>query len=119
MTDTVTLTRTEYDKMRAQLDAYARLREETEDAEDLAIAAERENDETIPGEMVTRMLAGESPVTVWREYRGLTMSALAKAADLSAATIHAIENSQRTPSLPAARAIARALGADLDDLFGD
>ena len=34
-------------------------------------------DELIPAEYVKRMLAGERPLRVWRDYRGLTQAALA------------------------------------------
>ncbi len=39
----------------------------------------RGDDELIPLELVNRRLTGESTVKVWREYRGLTQLALAKA----------------------------------------
>jgi hypothetical protein len=36
-------------------------------------------DELIPAEFVNRMIDGENKVRVWREYRGLTIKALARA----------------------------------------
>jgi hypothetical protein len=40
-------------------------------------------EELIPSEMVMRMVAGDSPVRVWREHRGLTMAALAERAGIA------------------------------------
>lgn len=117
MTDTVTLTRAKYDAMLTRLRAYDALLEELEDAQDIAIANERRNDRRIPGEVVSRLLDGDSPVTVWREHRGLTQRALAKAAGISPAMMTEIEKGGRTPSLSVAQALAGALGVSLDDLF--
>ena len=33
-------------------------------------------DETFPGEFVDRLLSGEHPLTVWREYRRMTRAAV-------------------------------------------
>ncbi len=40
---------------------------------------ERGEDELIPLELTRRRIAGENTVKIWREYRGLTQEALAKA----------------------------------------
>ncbi len=119
MTDTVTISRVDYDAMQERLQAYEALLEELQDARDLAAAAERRNDETIPFEMTERMLDGESPVRVWREHRGLTARSVAQKAGLSSPMMTAIETGKRIPSLPMARAIAAALDVGLDDLFLD
>lgn len=119
MAETVTLSRAEYEEMQARLHAYDRLREAIDDVEDLAIAAERQNDETIPFEMAERLLDGANPVTIWREYRGLSQRALAKTTSISPAMLNEIERGKRQPSLDNARALARALAVDLDDLFGE
>lgn len=117
MGDTVTLSRAEYDAMLARLRAFDALLEDIEDAEDIAIANERRNDERIPAEMVSRMIRGESPVAVWCEHRGLTQDALAEQANLSPTVLDEIVQGKHTPSLPEARAIATALKLGLDDLF--
>ena len=36
-------------------------------------------EELVPAAVVDRLLAGESPVRVWREHRGITQSGLARA----------------------------------------
>src|SRR6202035_3586190 len=51
---------------------------------------ERGEDELIPLEITERRLAGENPVKVWREYRGLTQEGLAKVSEISRAMIAAI-----------------------------
>lgn len=106
--DTVILTRSEYRGLLQRL----------EDAEDRAVIAARRDDPTLSVERVARLLAGESAVLLWREERGLSQRALASAAGLSPAMLSEIENGKKTPSLPAAKALADALGLDLDDLFG-
>jgi len=73
-------------------------------------------DELVPGAVADRLLAGDSPLRVWRDYRGLTQMALAGAAGVPQSVISAMENGKRTPSLSTLRALARALGVDLDDL---
>ena len=101
---------------RAKYDAII---ERLEELEDIAAFDRHHDDETIPFEMTERMLDGESPVKVWREYRGLAPQDLAGAAGLSPALLEDIEQGKHTPSLPEARAIATALKLGLDDLFLD
>ena len=107
--DTITLPRADYEAM------LERLR----DLEDSAIIAERRSDPTVPFEFVERLLDGENPVRVWREIRKLSQAALAEASNLSPSMLNEIEHGKRQPSLDRARDLARALGVDLDDLFGD
>ena len=110
--DTVTVRRADW---QALLDAL-------EDAEDLAIsraamadvAAGR--DEVLPAAMVSRMLAGDSRVRLWREHRGLTAKALAAAAGLPAGYLSEIERGKKPGSVDAFGRLARALGVTLDDL---
>lgn len=73
-------------------------------------------DEMIPSEMVDRMLDGESSVRVWREHRGLKAKDLAAKAGISAAYLSEIEHGKKEPTVKSLRAIADALGVDLDDL---
>lgn len=53
-------------------------------AQDLAAYREAESEDDgfrIPHDLLSRELAGEAPVRLWREHRGLTQEALAEAAD--------------------------------------
>lgn len=108
----VVLPRTDYDRL---VDAAA-------DAADIAAydrakaALAAGEDELVPGAVADRLLAGESPLRVWREHRGRTQTALAQAAGVPQSVISAVESGKRTPSLSALRALAKALHVDLDDL---
>lgn len=78
------------------------------------IAAGR--DEMIPAEIVNRILAGESPVRVWRQHRGLSARDVAEKTALSAAYISEIETGKKDGSVSAMKKIAEALGVEIDDL---
>ena len=101
---------------------YTALVETAEDATDAAHAQRVRDriaagaDEWVPADVVDRILDDESPVRVWREHRGLTQDALAKAVGVSRGFIGQIETGRAEPSLKTAAAIARVLGVDIDDL---
>jgi DNA-binding XRE family transcriptional regulator len=91
--------------------------EDFEDAVDAAIAKrilENENTEWIPGEVIDRLLADDNPIRVWREHRGLTQAALAQRAGLPQPTIARLESGARKGTVGQMRALAEALGVDLD-----
>ena len=97
---------------------YERLLAAAEDAEDAQAvrAALADGGEVTPLELTERIVAGESPVRVWREHRELTQSHLAAKAGITQSYIAGIEAGKRTGSVKALRAIADALGTDLDEL---
>lgn len=101
---------------------YEALVERLEDAEDIASARAvleriaRGEEEMIPSEFVERLIAGENPITVWREYRGLTISALAEKAGLSQSYLSQIEAGKREGRVSVLRRLARVLSVDLEDL---
>ncbi|MES2344250.1 MAG: helix-turn-helix transcriptional regulator [Pseudomonadota bacterium] len=74
-------------------------------------------EELIPADLVDRMLAGESPVKVWRQHRGLTQAALAAMADLSEGYLSQIETGKRDGTVESFKRIAEALGLTVDDLI--
>jgi hypothetical protein len=74
------------------------------------------DEDALPLASVRRMLNGESPVRVWREFRGLSISALAKAASLSQPFVSQIERGDRKGTTESLGALARALRVSLDDL---
>lgn len=78
------------------------------------IAAGR--DEMIPSETVKRILAGENPVRVWRQHRGLSARDLAERTELSTAYISEIETGKKDGSVSAMKKIAEALGVEIGDL---
>lgn len=105
------------------LDEYNRLRAAVEDLADLQahdrvmadLAAGR--DEAVPGEYARRLIAGESPLRVWRELRGLTQTALAGISGVNRVQIVDIEAGRKKGSLETARRLADALGLMVDDLI--
>jgi DNA-binding XRE family transcriptional regulator len=113
----VVITRAEYDMLvERHLDAL-------EDAID-GLAAheamarlERGEDEALPGAMVDRLHEGHNPVLVWREHRGLSQRALAKAAGISPGHLSDIEHGRRSGSVDALKRIAAALRVQIDDLI--
>ena len=77
---------------------------------------DRGDDEAIPFEMVERRLAGESPVRLWRDHRGLTQAELAKVSKVSRTMIAAIEAGHKTGGIATLKRLAAALRVDLENL---
>lgn len=102
--------------------AYDVLVDAAEDGEDLAAIARFEErlaageEELVPAAMVDRMLNGENPVRVWREYRGLTATALADKAGIAHSYVPQIETGRRDGTVDTYRRLAEALGVSIDDL---
>lgn len=111
--DTAVLRRRDYD---ALIEAY----EEAVDARALADVRAREASggaEYVPIELADRIFAGEHPVRVWREYRGLTLSALAKASDVAPSYLSEIEAGKKPGSAKALAALAKTLRVSIEDLL--
>ena len=105
---------------RSTYDALIEAVEDALDARALVELRDREaagEAEYVPIELADKMLAGEHPVRVWREYRGLTLSALAKSADVPASYLSEIENGKKPGSARALAAIAKVLRVDIEDLL--
>lgn len=102
---------------------YERLCERLEDAEDLArarrvaTAIDRGEEEAVSLETVERMLAGENPMRVWREYRGLTLADIRQRTGLSRAYLSQIETGKRDGTIGAIRKVAETLKLTIDDLL--
>jgi DNA-binding XRE family transcriptional regulator len=92
--------------------------EELEDIADARIisATIASGEETFPPEFSKRLNSGETPLKVWRKYRGLTLAALGKQCGVSAAALSQIENGKRSPSVDLLVKLSRFLGCDMDDL---
>ncbi|MDB5474041.1 MAG: transcriptional regulator [Devosia sp.] len=101
---------------------YERLLEAAEDLADIAAygrvkaALTEGKEELIPSELVDRMIDGESPLRVYREYRGLTQSALASASGVNRVQIADIEAGRKSGSIGTIRKLADALKLSIDDL---
>jgi DNA-binding XRE family transcriptional regulator len=114
--ETVTLRRIDYES----------LLETLEDATDnaalkaldgrLAVGGNDALADYLSAEHVRRLIAGESPVRIWREHRGLSARALAAAAAVTPTYLSEIETGRKPGSLVTTAKIARALGISLDDL---
>ena len=97
---------------------YRRLSEAAEMAEDVRDFDEAisRDEETVPHAVVQRLVMGEQPVKVWREYSGLTQAALARAARITPAYLSQIETGVREGSVRVLTALARTLQVDVEDL---
>lgn len=70
----------------------------------------------IPGEIIRRELAGESPIKLWREHRGLTQQELAKRVGISKPYLSQLETGKRQGTVETISAVARELDVPLDVL---
>ena len=120
--DSVIVSRDEWERISAAAARAERLEAIDEDKTDATLARraiERVatgKDEFVPFALAERILDGEHPMRVWREYRGLTGVQLAKRAGATQSYISNIETGKRQGSLQTMIAIARALGIDVEDL---
>lgn len=98
----------------------AREFEETEDQRDavtfMLARMEQANQEVRPWSVVERLHAGEHPVAVFRDLRGMTRDDLAAAVGVEPIAIAALETFEQEGGIRLLLAIARALRVDLDDL---
>ena len=112
MGEMITIPLDEYKRMQAAVEDLADLQAHDRVAADLAAG----RDERVPAEYVRRMIAGEAPLRVWRDLRGLTQSALARASGVNRVQIADIEAGRKNGSLGTVRKLAEALGVAVDDL---
>jgi DNA-binding XRE family transcriptional regulator len=100
------------------------LRELAEDAQDavaLARFAKRYasgKEETVPVEVVDRVIPGEPPLRVWREFRGMTATQMAAAVQITPAHVSKIESGKGEPSVALLKRPARVLRVDMEVLAG-
>ena len=79
-------------------------------------AARAEAGEGMPLAVFYRIVSGENPVKVIREWRGLAQAELARRADLHRVQLHDIETGKSRGSVETLRAIAVALDVGMDDV---
>ncbi|MCV9965677.1 helix-turn-helix transcriptional regulator [Pararhizobium sp. BT-229] len=89
-----------------------------EDMLDVARAREIKSrgEETFPSSVVEALIAGENPVRVYRQHRGLTTAQLAEKSGVSQSHIEEMEDGKIQGQVASMEAVALALGVDLDDL---
>jgi DNA-binding XRE family transcriptional regulator len=73
-------------------------------------------EELLPAAMVDRLLAGDNPLRVWREHRGLTIRALAKEAGIASSYLSQIETGKRAVTVETFGRLAAVLRTTIDDL---
>lgn len=92
--------------------------EELEDSVRMRAAEARgTTPDAMPAELVKRMLAGEHPLRLWREHRGLTRAALAERAEVPPGYLSEIENGDKPGSMEAYRRLAKALEVTVSELM--
>ncbi|MCE2738764.1 MAG: helix-turn-helix transcriptional regulator [Rhodobacter sp.] len=80
-------------------------------------AARAEAGEGMPLAVFSRIVSGENPVTVIREWRGLTQAELARRADLHRVQLHDIETGKSRGSVDTLKAIAVALDVGMSKML--
>jgi DNA-binding XRE family transcriptional regulator len=97
---------------------FERLRHDAEMLEDIRAfdAAKSRKEESFPAEVADRLIDGQSPIRVFREYRGLTQEQLAKAADIARPYLTELESGKKEGSVSVLKKIAAALKLELDDI---
>ena len=112
MTETVTIPKAEYQRLCGVEEDLADLQA------GLAVRAGVDvgTEEFVPEAVADRLIDGEPPLRVWREHRGFSQAALARAADTSRVQIVDIEAGRGTGTVHTLRRLADALRVDLDDL---
>lgn len=93
------------------------LRELVEDREATAAFARTREQESIPDSVVGRLLSGENPMRVWRQYRGMSLRALAEQVAASPSALSDIETGKTEGRLSILHRIAGVLGVGLEDLM--
>lgn len=78
--------------------------------------AKSATEETFPVELVERLIEGESPLRVYREFRGFTQVQIAQKIGLTQATIAELEKGKQKGSIYTWKALASVLNVDIDDL---
>ena len=107
------------------IDEWQHLQERLEELEDIADArvlsakVATGEDETFPDFFIERLLSDEHPLKEWREYRSLTVAALATACKVSPPALSQIENGKRKPSVTLLKRLAVTLKCDIEDLLDE
>jgi len=102
---------------------FQKIIDSLEDAEDIADIKENlkaiseKKEPTIPGEVTFDIIEGTHPVRAWRNFKKIKMNDLAQRVGISSAYLSQIENEKRNPTIDTLKALAKALGVDIDMLI--
>lgn len=72
----------------------------------------------VPADVLGRLLNDENPIRIWREHRGLPLSAVSERSGLAESYLMELEFGEREPSLWVLGLIAKAIDVPVDDLIG-
>ncbi|MCR9122458.1 MAG: helix-turn-helix transcriptional regulator [Phyllobacteriaceae bacterium] len=108
MHDTVTIPRAEYEALIAA----------REDHEDMQAVADylANPQEGLPHDLMKKLIDGESPLGVYRQWRGFNQSSLARTSGVNRVQIADIEAGRSTGSVATLKRLADALEVTIDDL---
>jgi len=97
---------------------YESLLDKLEEIEDIQAVelAKADKSERFPLELVEELASGKNAIKVFREYRKLPQSHLAKTVGVSRQYIFQIENDERAGTTRVLKKIAKILGVDLEDI---
>lgn len=117
MGEMITIELSHYQKLLEAAQILADL-EAREDAADLEAVRRSlaETGESVPDSVMGRLLSDENRVLIYREWRGYTVSELARRAGLHRVQVHDIETGKRKGSVATLKKIAGALNRSLDDI---
>lgn len=98
---------------------YQRLCDDAEMNHDVAAydAVLARGEEAFPMSLYDKIDAGENPILVFRNYRGITQTELAELAGVQLSMLSAIEHGKKSGSIASLHAIAQVLNVALDDLY--
>jgi ribosome-binding protein aMBF1 (putative translation factor) len=130
MTNTVRILTETPDTVTIRRSDFELLVEAAEDAEDFAALAEHDAEEArlgrdaarreyLTADEAERLLDGESPIKVWRNKRGLSQRALAKAAGMQPGYLAEIETGRKPGSADALNRLSTALSVAMKDLISE
>lgn len=106
--ETVTIAKSDYDALLAAREELAEIL-----AFDRALA---EGGDGLPHAFMVRLIGGENPLRVFRDWRGLTQQALADASGVNRVQIADIEAGRANGSVQTLKKLAAALGVTIDEL---
>jgi DNA-binding XRE family transcriptional regulator len=97
---------------------YERLRTgDSEDAQLIKLGSAARNEESFPASVAKRLVAGEMPLKVIREWRGLTQSELGRKSGVAAQYISQMERGARNMGRKVAAKLARTLRVSAEALL--
>ncbi len=106
-TDTITLSRTEYDALVSR----------NEELEDRLLAMEAEDGSRIPHEVAILVMSGMSPLAAFRNHLGISLRGLSQKTGISRSYLSEIERGRKSGSTATISRIAEELGTNIDTLI--